>query len=172
MRHGCSHQTIPVRPVAARVTEDKHIRATRLWRHPCKETEPEYGKSAEDEPTHTDCRNALRIHLSRGIIPILLHHVIPISPPRNKQQVPPLRCAPVGMTLHWENQNYFLQQKCHPDRSVPGFPATQHGTSPRVRLSVRERRMNCTNATKVHRKSGGAKWRDLLFIFLVQTHIP
>jgi hypothetical protein len=25
-----------------------------------------------------------------------------------------------------------------------------------VRLSVRERRMKCTNATKFHRKSGGA----------------
>ena len=34
-------------------------------------------------------------------------------------------------------------------------------TWPRVRLSVRERRMKCTNATKVNRKSGGAEWRDL-----------
>jgi hypothetical protein len=24
--------------------------------------------------------------------------------------------------------------------------------------------MKCTNATKFHRKSGGAQWRDLLFI--------
>jgi hypothetical protein len=32
-----------------------------------------------------------------------------------------------------------------------------------VRLSVRERRMKCTNATKFYRKSGGAKWRDLQF---------
>src|ERR1700679_1849768 len=52
---------------------------------------------------------------------------------------------------------------CHPDRSVPGFPATMHWTGPRVRLSVRERRMKCTNATKVNRKSGVAKWRDLQF---------
>ena len=29
-------------------------------------------------------------------------------------------------------------------------------TWPRVRLSVRERRMKCTNATKVNRKSGGS----------------
>jgi hypothetical protein len=29
-----------------------------------------------------------------------------------------------------------------------------------VRLSVRERRMQYTNATKVRRKSGGAHWRD------------
>ncbi len=48
------------------------------------------------------------------------------------------------------------KQKCHPDRSVPGFPATQHRTRPRVRLSVRERRMKCTNATMFYRKSGGA----------------
>jgi hypothetical protein len=27
----------------------------------------------------------------------------------------------------------------------------------------KEGRMNCINATKFHRKSGGAKWRDLLF---------
>ncbi len=49
-----------------------------------------------------------------------------------------------------------LQQRCHPDRSVPGFPATLHWAGPRVRLSLRERRMKCTNATKFHRKSGGA----------------
>jgi hypothetical protein len=45
---------------------------------------------------------------------------------------------------------------CHPDRSVPGFPATLHWTGPRVRLSVRERRMKCTNAIEFNRKSGGA----------------
>ena len=27
---------------------------------------------------------------------------------------------------------------CHPDRSEPGFPATQHWTQPRVRLSVKK----------------------------------
>jgi hypothetical protein len=56
------------------------------------------------------------------------------------------------------------KQKCHPDRSVPGFPAERHWTWQRVRLSARERRMKCTNATNFHRKSGVAKWRDLLFI--------
>jgi hypothetical protein len=30
------------------------------------------------------------------------------------------------------------KQKCHPDRSVPGFPATQHWTRPRVRPSVKK----------------------------------
>jgi hypothetical protein len=31
--------------------------------------------------------------------------------------------------------------------SVPGFPATQHWTRPRVRLSLKERRMMFSNAT-------------------------
>jgi hypothetical protein len=55
------------------------------------------------------------------------------------------------------------KQMCHPDRSEPGFPATLRWKAPRVRLSVRERRMKCINATKFHRKPGGAQWRDLLF---------
>jgi hypothetical protein len=47
-------------------------------------------------------------------------------------------------------------QNCHLDRSVPGFPVTLHQTLPRVRLSVKERRRHCINATKFDRKSGGA----------------
>jgi hypothetical protein len=39
------------------------------------------------------------------------------------------------------------KQNCHPDRSVPGFPATQHWTRQRVRLSAKERRMKRVNAT-------------------------
>jgi hypothetical protein len=31
-----------------------------------------------------------------------------------------------------------LQQNCHPDRSEPGFTATQNWTPPRVRLSVKK----------------------------------
>jgi hypothetical protein len=58
-----------------------------------------------------------------------------------------------------------VQQNCHPNRSVPGFPATQLWTKPRVRLSLKERRMRSANATNVHRKSGVAKWRDLPFLF-------
>jgi hypothetical protein len=54
---------------------------------------------------------------------------------------------------------------CHPDRSVPGFPATLHWTRPRVRLSVRERRMKCISVTKFHRKSGVAQWRDLQLLY-------
>src|ERR1700677_5089092 len=52
-----------------------------------------------------------------------------------------------------------LKINCHPDRSEPGFPATQHRTRQRVRLSFTERRMKFAEATKFHRKSGGAKWR-------------
>jgi hypothetical protein len=33
----------------------------------------------------------------------------------------------------------------------------------------KEGRMKCTNATKVHRKFGVAKWRDLQFLFQVRT---
>ncbi len=42
------------------------------------------------------------------------------------------------------------------DRSVPALPATLHRTRPRVRLSLKERRMRSTSAAKFHRKSGGA----------------
>src|SRR6267154_5712607 len=48
-----------------------------------------------------------------------------------------------------------------PLSSRPGFPATLLWTGLRVRLSLKERRMRFVNAIKVHRKSGGAKPRDL-----------
>jgi hypothetical protein len=44
-----------------------------------------------------------------------------------------------------------------PLSSRPGFPATLHQTGPLVRLSLKERRMRPVNATKFHRKSGGAQ---------------
>jgi hypothetical protein len=50
---------------------------------------------------------------------------------------------------------------CHPDRSEPGFPATQRETKPRMRLSLKERRMKSANAIKTYRKSGVAEGRDL-----------
>jgi hypothetical protein len=59
----------------------------------------------------------------------------------------------------------MAQQICHLDRSVPGFPATQHWTRQRVRLSLKERRMMLANATNFYRKSGVAQWRDLRFSF-------
>ena len=46
-------------------------------------------------------------------------------------------------------------------QSVAGFPATQHWTKARVRVSLKERRMRSANATNVHRKSGVAERRDL-----------
>jgi hypothetical protein len=52
-----------------------------------------------------------------------------------------------------------------PLSSRPGFPAARHWTRLRVRLSLKERRMRSVNATNFHRKSGGAKPRDLRFPF-------
>jgi hypothetical protein len=34
-----------------------------------------------------------------------------------------------------------------------------------MRLSLKESRMKFTSATKFNRKSGGAQWRDLRFLF-------
>jgi hypothetical protein len=48
--------------------------------------------------------------------------------------------------------------------SVPGFPATQRSTWPRVRLFVKESRMKIANATKLNRKSGVAQWRGPWFL--------
>src|SRR6204780_1359199 len=89
-------------------------------------------------------------------------------------EAPPTLCHPDKSVAEWKDprSTHPLADPdwkrhpllCHPDRSVPGFPATLHRTRPRMRLSVRERRMKCTNATKLHRKSGGGEWRDLLFV--------
>jgi hypothetical protein len=38
--------------------------------------------------------------------------------------------------------------------ALPGFPATQHQPRPRVRLSLKERRMKLLNATNLDWKSG------------------
>jgi len=54
-----------------------------------------------------------------------------------------------------------MQVSPFPLSSRPGFPATLHWTRSRVRLSLKERRMRFVNATKFHRKSGGAQPRDL-----------
>jgi hypothetical protein len=76
------------------------------------------------------------------------------------------KCHPDRSVAKWRDLLFIIRMLesqwkrnaplCHPDRSVPGFPATLHLTSPRMRLSVRERRMKCINATKFYRKSGGA----------------
>ena len=62
-------------------------------------------------------------------------------------------------------ENSVLAELQHPSplSSRPGLPATQHWTKQRVRLSPKRRRMRPANATKLHRKSGGAKPRDLRF---------
>src|ERR1700733_4989557 len=57
-----------------------------------------------------------------------------------------------------------LQQNCHPDRSVPGFPVTRHSPTPACAVFSKESRMKFANATNLHRKSGVAQWRDLLFL--------
>jgi hypothetical protein len=43
-----------------------------------------------------------------------------------------------------------------PTEANPDLPATHHQTGQRMRLSFKERRMKCANATKIHRKSGVA----------------
>jgi hypothetical protein len=48
-------------------------------------------------------------------------------------------------------------------QSVPGFPASLHWTRPRMRLSLKERRIMFDNASNFYRKSGVAEWRDLPF---------
>jgi hypothetical protein len=61
--------------------------------------------------------------------------------PGKEPQVPPLRFAPVGMTIlscpHKPQREILtLPQNCHPDRSAPGFPTSHCWQQPRVRLSV------------------------------------
>src|ERR1700679_4369816 len=59
-----------------------------------------------------------------------LHENAALSPnsgrPRGAPQIPPLRYAPVGMTILFGNAKYSFQDELHPDRSVPGFPARLH----------------------------------------------
>jgi hypothetical protein len=49
---------------------------------------------------------------------------------------------------------------CHPDLSVPGFPATMHWTSPRARLSVREIRGTEVEGSAVQRTRPGECFRQ------------
>jgi hypothetical protein len=51
---------------------------------------------------------------------------------------------------------------CHPDRSVPGFPATQRWTWPCAAF-CKESRMKFANANNLDKKSGVAQRRDLQF---------
>jgi hypothetical protein len=65
--------------------------------------------------------------------------------------------CPLATVLSFQQPSPF----CHPDRSEPGFPATQRETKARMRLSLKERRMKSANAIKTYRKSGVAQGRDL-----------
>jgi hypothetical protein len=60
--------------------------------------------------------------------------------PQGALQIPPLRFAPVGMTILLQDtvplHLFRPLQNCHPDRSVPEFPTTIWQRRPRVRLSV------------------------------------
>ena len=60
---------------------------------------------------------------------------------------------------------------CRGTVSAPEFPASLHWTGPRVRLSLKERRMIFDNATNSYRKFGVAERRDLRFL-LVLTNTP
>ena len=63
----------------------------------------------------------------------------------------------------------MVPQNCHLDRSVPGFPVTRHSPTPACEAFSKESGMKFANATNLHRKSGVAQWRDLLFPVLTQT---
>ena len=55
-----------------------------------------------------------------------------------------------------EMTNFLLKKICHPDRSVPGFPATRHSPTATCAAFCKESRMKFANATNLDRKSGGA----------------
>ena len=98
-----------------------------------------------------------------------------------KQQVPPLRCAPTGEVLGLGptqgDEKRGSDRSVHPSvtaakvsaalpfviPSEPGFPATLHWTQPRVLFSVGENRMKSVNANKINRKSGEAEGSAVLF---------
>ena len=61
---------------------------------------------------------------------------------------------------------------CHPDRSVPGFPATRHSPANTCAAFSKESRMKFAKATKFDRKSGVAQKRDLQFHFRAQRICP
>jgi hypothetical protein len=89
-----------------------------------------------------------------------------------KQQVPPLRCAPVGMTILFRCQNLDLtiNLSSRPKRTrISCHAALEDAACAPFR---REKRMEFAEATNPNRKSGGAKWRDLLFFseIVVLTH--
>ena len=66
----------------------------------------------------------------------------------------------MGRTTNPAKATYL--QICHSDRSVPGFPATRLSLTAACAVFIKESRMKFADSTDIHRKSGVAKWRDLL----------
>jgi hypothetical protein len=50
----------------------------------------------------------------------------------------------------------MVQQSCHPDRSVPGFPATRHSPAATCAAFSKESRIKFANATNLNRKIRGS----------------
>jgi hypothetical protein len=92
------------------------------------------------------------------------------SAPRNRRMEPQETAGPSTPLRSGRDDNSSAQQQvparnknCHPDRSVPGFPATRNSPAATCAAFSEESRMKFANATNLHRKSGVAEWRDLLF---------
>jgi hypothetical protein len=76
--------------------------------------------------------------------------------PRGAPQIPPLRYAPVGMTMLFGNADYSFQDELssRPERTrISCHAAVDESTCAPFR---KEGRMECINATKFSRKSGVA----------------
>src|ERR1700678_4466810 len=81
--------------------------------------------------------------------------------PRGAPQIPPLRYAPVGMTILFGNAKSRFQDELssRPERTrISCHAALDKSAYAPFR---KEGRMNCDSAIKSNRKSGGAEWRDL-----------
>jgi hypothetical protein len=86
-----------------------------------------------------------------------------------KPQVPPLRFAPVGMTILFRGQLLFrciypgLYGIVIPTGADPDF-LHRDASNDTYAVSRKGSRMKMINATGLDRKSGGAQWRDLRFL--------
>ncbi len=81
---------------------------------------------------------------------------------REEPQVPPLRFAPVGMTIlscPQKLQRKILTplQNCHPDWSGPGFPTSALLATTTCATLRKESRIQIPNATGLERKSGAKR---------------
>jgi hypothetical protein len=89
------------------------------------------------------------------------------SPQIAKQQVPPLRYAPVGMTILSQmtgiapSRRFQKELSSRPERTRISYRAKP--TTSTYAALIKESRMNFAEAIDLDRKSGGAQWRDLLF---------